>query len=67
MYAVTLGHYLVKIVYYTCKMFTAMTPGCLMDNPVAMHSLLKWQKAEIFPRNFATTINFYDPKLSFRG
>jgi hypothetical protein len=51
MYAVTLGHYLVKIVNYTCKTFTAVTPGCLIDTPVAMNSLLKWQKTEIFPRS----------------
>jgi len=50
MYAVTSGHYLVKIVNYPCKTFTAVTPGCLIDNSVAMNSLLKWQKAEIFPR-----------------
>jgi hypothetical protein len=44
-------------------MFTALTPGCLIDNHVAMNSLLKWQKAKIFPRKIATTINLYDPKL----
>jgi hypothetical protein len=51
MYAMTSGDHLDKIVYYTCKTFTAVTPGCLIDNPVAMNSLLKWQKAEIFPRS----------------
>jgi hypothetical protein len=58
MSAVTSGCYLVKIVNYACKMFTAVTPGCLIDNPVAMNSLLKWQKAEIFTRALQQQIIF---------
>jgi len=55
--------YLVIILHYTCKMFTALTPGCLIDNHIAMNSLLKWQKAKTFPRNIATTIAFYATML----
>ncbi len=63
MYAHTTDPFFVMTVNYTCKMFKVLTPGCLIDSPVAMNSLLTKQKVVKIVPKIARKINIYNAKL----